>query len=58
MWKSLIFFALYMFFGNVFFAVFDFFRFGNGEVGFFTVFFTVGWGNANDSCRDFLGVNR
>ena len=27
-------------------------------VFFYCVFFTVGRGNANDSCRDFLGVDR
>ena len=42
------FFCLVYVFLETFFSVFDFFWFGNGEVGFFTVFFVL-WGGATQT---------
>ena len=44
MWKSLIFFALYMFFWKSFFAVFDFFSLETGRLVFLLCFFCRGAG--------------
>ena len=61
MWKSLFlkrFFSAVSFFRKLFFAVF-FLGLETGRLVFFTVFlFAVGQGDADDSCRDFLGVDR
>ena len=63
MWKSLflklIFLPCICFFRKRFFAVFDFFGLETRRLVFLLCFFiVVGWGDVDDSCRDFLGVDR
>jgi len=60
MWKSLIFFALYMFFWKCFFLPYLIFSVWKRGGWFFLLcfFFAVGRGDADDSCRDFFRVDR